>query len=487
MNTRMKARVTGAGLLLGLMIFPLSLSAQSEEELDQLLLGEGSSENFGSVPDEDTGFGGDPFLSDFHGESPFRLSGYAEFESGVSLSEDDFEENEVFMTQGKLKLKPSYEVEGIRVYGDIDFFSNSGGEGEPHEQNSLECLEAYVEGSGDILWKIGKQRFNWGVGDTYQPSNLIDRSDSRESVRTDEDDRYTGVYALSLKYLLGDYALELALRPVSEEPLPPSGFFSPDLPTLSTASGQITPRIDNSAVKTDLDDLSAALRLGGITGIVDWHVMAYSGLNRELLYRSALDSDQGALVLELEPVFQRMTALGADLSVALDRFNIRLEGLYSPDMPALESFGSEDIAGALAALAAGEDRAALQSVRERAFYSYSAGVDILAWGDYGTVYLEWMQARYVDEQDITPLLQTDILLVRLEDSWFDQALNVSLGSMVRTKDAGPGVCLTGEAELDFKNGLTMALGSYLFFDNDDEYMEILSDKDLIYLDMKYEY
>ena len=81
------------------------------------------------------------------------------------------------------------------------------------------------------------------------------------------------------------------------------------------------------------------------------------------------------------------------------------------------------------------------------------------------IYMEWMQARYVDEKDIEPLLLTDILIVRLEDSLFGQALNLTANAMIRLRDGNPGLGISGEGEFDFKNGLTLVLGAYGFAAN----------------------
>ncbi|WP_319476062.1 hypothetical protein [Marispirochaeta aestuarii] len=459
-------------------IAPGILFAQTEEELlDQLLLGDGGEE----VTTENE----DDLLVE--NKSPFSLSGFGEFESGVSMGEDSFEDNSFFKNHGRIKLKPSYEIGSIRAYGDIDFFTNSGGSGETRDSGSLECVEAYIEGSGAILWKIGKQRFNWGVGDSYQPTDLFDRPDLRDSFMRDNDDRYTGVYAVSLKYLMGDYAVEAAVRPVTEKALGPVGFYAVETETIHTASGNLSTRYQDSNVITDLDKVSAGIRFGGTSGIVDWHLMYYSGMNRDLLYRSTIRSESSDLYLDLQPVYKRMNAVGSDLCIPLSKFNVRLEGIFSPDMPALSSITNSDLAAGLTSIGAGASSADLQSIKHREYFNYTAGFDINLWGDDGTVYLEWMQARYLNEDNVEPILLTDILVLKAEDYLFNQFLKLSASSLIRIRDKKPGVTLKGEAEYDFKNGMTMAVGTYAFISNGDEYIDMIDDKDLAYLEMKFEF
>ena len=450
-----------------------NLFAQTEEELmDELLLSEGGSEA-----------GTDRADVFFEEESPFSMTGLAEFESGVSLYDDPF----FYRNQGRIKLKPSYENSGIRAYADIDFFANPGDVYSTNSAESLECVEAYIEGSGFIIWKIGKQRFNWGVGDSYQPTNLLDRPDLRESFMRDNDDRYTGVYALSLKYMVGDYAVEAAFRPVTEKALYPKGFYGAETEIITTPAGKITSRFRDNDVISDMDDVSAALRFGGTSGDLDWHVMYYSGMNRDILYSASLNSESGEMYLDFQPVYRRMNVFGADLSYALSKLNIRLEGMYSPDMPALTSFSETEMAGGIADIVSGSSHASLQSVKHRDFFNYTAGFDINLWGENGKVFVEWMQARYIDEDDISPVLLTDVILVKVEDSFLDQYLNISASSLIRTRDSGPGLGMKGEAEYDFKNGMTMALGAYMFVSNGDDYIEMVDDKNLVYLDLKYSF
>ncbi len=453
-------------------LFPLS--AQTEEELDQLLLGGDSSDRIEemSMPES---------------EPPFSLSGSAVYESGLSLNENSFELNRFYRNQGRIKLKPLYETENTRAYGDLDFFVNSGVEGETRESSSLECVEAYAEGSGLLLWKIGKQRFNWGVGDSCQPTDLMDRPDLRDSFMRNIDDRYTGVYALSLKYLAGDYALEIALRPVTETALVPAGFYALEADALTSAAGTVSPRYPESEVLSALEDVSAGIRIGGTSGILDWHLTGYSGMNKEFLYRSSIKRDEDTYYLDICPVYRRMNALGADFSFALSRFNFRLEGYYSSDMPALSTIRESDFTRAGSSLIAGAASVELQTVEKRDFFSYSSGFDINLWGNCGTVYCEWMQSRYIDEDDINPLLQSDILMIRIEDSLFNQELNLSAGSMIRTRDGVPGLVFNPEAEYDFKTGLTIGMGAYLFMSNDDEYIEMMEDKDTAYVKVQYSF
>ena len=339
----MKSIVKTAGGLVLCLALGGALFAQTEEELlDQLILGEGE-----ASPVEASS----PAVVFSVEDSPLSLSGYGSVESNMSLGEGSFADNRFFRNEGRIKLKPEYERDGFRAYADMDCFFNSGGIEESREADSLECVEAYVEGTEPFIWRIGRQRLNWGAGDAYQPTDLLDHPDLRLSFMRDNDDRYTGVFALSLKFLIGDYALEGAVRPVTEEALGPSGFFAADTAVISTGAGDFSTRFRESEIQTALEDMSAGLRFGGTAGTFDWHLTGYSGMNRDIIYKVSLCSESTGYYMDFQPVYERMKAVGADVSFAVSKLNVRLEGLCSPDMPALSSYGNEEFASAVTAVA----------------------------------------------------------------------------------------------------------------------------------------
>lgn len=450
----------------------------TEEELEQLIFGDlknQAQENevqAGEVPSAHAGNG------------LFAISGFAEFSLDSSMNRERLADNKVYNSEGRIKLKPRYEVEAISAYADLDYYANSGSDMSVHENGSIECNELYITGSNLLIWKAGRQRFNWGSGDAFQPTNYMDRPDFRESFARDNDDRYTGAYALSLKYIKGDYGIELGYRPVTEKALAPTGFYRVEQEEIKSPAGDTTPRYSEGETLQDFKHSSGGMRAGGTSSIFDWHLLYYTGMNRDIMYAGTIVSENGKLFLDLEPVFERVNMFGADLSFAYEKFNARLEGCYSPDMTAISKAGSVDLQKALTLVMAGGS-GRVHRIKHCPFASYTAGFDYNLWGDYGTVYAEWMQARYIDKDDITPLLLTDILMIRIEDSFFDQSVNIKAGAMIRTKDSDPGLAFNAELEYNFKNGCTVSLGSYYFRANNDEYVETLEEKDMFYCSLKY--
>ncbi len=458
-------------ILISLLFFAAHLSAQTEEELDRLLL----EENSDTAPEE----------NNTQGSNPFSITGFAELSLDASLSEGSFGDNSFYNTEGRIKLKPEYKIQDTRAYADLDFFTNAGSESSAHEQNSFEISEFFIEGENTVLWKAGKQRFNWGAGDIFQPTNYLDRPDLRQSFMTGQDDRYQGTYALSLRYIRGDYGIEGVFSPVTEPVYAPAGYYIVPQETVSTPAGSITPRYTEQNAISSISESEYAVRGGGTTGFVDWHLVYFTGMNRQLIYSSALVSENNRMYLYLSPVYRRMNAFGGDISFAVEKLNVRLELGYSPDMPAASELTDTKLEGAVTRVVSGSPKEIVQTIQKEQFISYSAGLDYNLWGDYGTVYAEWMQSRYLNEEKIEPLLQTDILTLKAEDSFFNRSVNLSAGSLIRTRDGTPGLAITGEAEYDFKNGLTAKAGTYYFVPNNDEYFVLFEDMNMGYIRLKY--
>lgn len=424
--------------------------------------------------------------TDYTAEVPrasFLLNGQASFGTRASFRKID--QSRVYESGARLKLKPEYQHGGFTLYGDIDYFLNSGTNEEIRQSSVIEPVEFYIRGGENLEWCAGKQRFNWGAGDTFQPSNFIDRSDLRASFARDNEDRYTGVWALSLKYLAGDYGVEFALRPLREDTIEPAGFYSVRKETVQSPAGELQCRYAEQNNAQSVKDAAAAIRAGGTSGMFDWHLLYYSGGHNMLLYGLTLQPAENAPPqVEIRRLQRRVNVFGADMSFAVDKFNVRVEGAFSPDMAAVTDGGDTDTTAVMQRVAAGESVAIAKS-SARPYAAYTAGFDYNLWGNNGTVYVEWMQARYLRESGVEPVLQSDILVLRLEDKFLDEAVIFSLSSMAATGNGGPGFALNAEAGYDFKTGLSAEAGLWYFIANGNDYIEMLEHKRMLYAAMKY--
>ena len=422
---------------------------------------------------------------DVSDDSGFSVSGFVEAAGSASLR--PFDKSEISECGGRIKVKPEYRISNYTLFADLDYFANSGSAFETRETNTIEAVELNIRGGKTLRWCAGKQRFLWGAGDTFQPSNFIDRPDLREAFSRDLDDRYSGVYAISLKYIFGDYGIEAALRPVTESALAPAGFFAQTPQAIETPAGTLDTRYATQQTETALVKSSFGIRAGGTSGIFDWHLVYYNGIQNLLLYGTKLVTDEsGDTFVEAGEVRQHVNAFGADLSFAVDKWNLRAEAAFSHDMTAVRK-ASEDNFGAIYARAAEQGSAAIQDATRRPFASYSAGFDYNLWGNYGMIYAEWMQARYLRESGVEAVLQSDILLVRIEDKYLDEALTLKLQSMTCLREKKPGLSFNAEALYDFKIGLTASMGLWYFIANDDEYTAMFEDRRMIYANVRYNF
>ncbi|MDA3900715.1 MAG: hypothetical protein PF637_09390 [Spirochaetes bacterium] len=415
-------------------------------------------------------------------KSSFNLKGFAEVSSDTALSENEYGDHSFFNTGARTKLRPVYSSRRFKAYADIDFFAKA----YSHvDQYSFESSEFYIEGGDSLLWKFGKQRFNWGVADMFSVANPLDRIDLSESFARKNDERFTGVYALSLSYITGDYALEAAARPVTEPVMRPAGFYSVGGEVLQTPAGEVTPLYDDGEGERRLKKAALALRGGGTTAGLDWHLLYYSGPQPRSAHSTQLtQSDQG-LNLVMAPLFERVNILGFDAAYAVGKLNMRFEGIFVPDMVASEEISDEDRAAAFGSIVNGAESVLMQNGTRRKYFSYSIGFDYNLWGNYGTIYAEWMQSRFLDKKDIEEELQSDILAVRIEDSFFRQALKLSAGTMTRFRGNSLGYAINAEAEYDFKDGLKAGVGTYYFIPNNDTYLQMFEDMSMIYMRMRF--
>ena len=121
-------------------------------------------------------------------------------------------------------------------------------------------------------------------------------------------------------------------------------------------------------------------------------------------------------------------------------------------------------------------------------FNFFAGADYNLWGDNGTVLIEWMHGKYLkDENDYIKPFINKMLLVRIEDKFFDERLEAEIGTILRPvqKDFGyAGIC---ELTLNFKNGLTVSGGGFFFIGNEDDLFYLFEDKDMVYLKARMEF
>jgi hypothetical protein len=239
-----------------------------------------------------------------------------------------------------------------------------------------------------------------------------------------------------------------------------------------------------------LSNFSYADRFGGTIGDFDFHLSYYNGINRTLILKPELTGTTLASAsIEMKPLYERISAFGIDTAFTLGRFSFTGEAFYSRKMTAVREADATALQTGLTQIAgSGSTDVEISPSEKVPYLAYTAGADYNFWGNNGLILVEWMDSRYLENREryIEPLIN-GILLVRLEDKFFNESLEAEVGALLKPEKSKPGHLLTFSLTWNFQNGLSIGAGGYIFQGNDDELMELFEEKDMVYLKAKMEF
>ncbi len=427
-------------VILLLFSFTTTVSAQTEDELDKEIFSN-DAEKKGKQAKK---------------KSNWEIYGFLESTGHFGISDA-----EVVKMEARAKLNFKYTLGLGHFYAktvlDIYFYPRLDNVANPRNSGGIEAQELYIGGGDKFQFKIGKQLFSWGAADLFPITNYFDQRDMREFIAIDKEDKYEGVLGISIKYLIGDFALEAAFTPVHN-------------PALLPAKESFWSFIPGVSVKADplpakLKYASYAFRGGGTIGSLDFHLSYYNGINSNLVFKSV----PGPL-FGIKPYYGKVQTFGIDLSYAVGKLAVRAEGTYTPAMFAIS--GSNPDA----------------PVQMAHYLSYVIGADYNLWGQNGNILIEWMQGKYLkDAASYRSPFLTDMLLVRLTDKFFDQRLEGELAALFRLKHSIPGYAITADLTWKVRSEFSISTGAYFFVGNNDELFDLFDKKDMVYFKAKLEF
>ncbi len=416
-------------------------------------------------------------------------------------------------TETRLRLNTEYERDSILWHLSLDAYLLLNELREERRESVIDTdlQELFFQKQlGRWQLKAGKQLFSWGTGDVFHVTNYFDQLDLRQLFVIDDDDRYRGVYAFSAKYVYKDFAVEMVYTPFFSPVLMPEedSFWAIELQNFQSLDFQF--QTDNDIQR----DSSFALRAGGVAGNIDYHVSLFSGISNTLVFLPVLNGSASYLSgndisnftalpnqlgFDTQLFYDRIETIGFNLASSIGRFSYRFEAAYTPDMFALILPDAEDIAAQI--VRAGLDSLPLTSgeifniqsdfvERETApFFSWVFGIDYNYRGAYGLVLLEWTRARYLQDRHrfINPIFD-DVLLLRWEDRFIDDHLQIEAGILSSPVNGDPGYAFTYEVGWDFMNGWKVMTGGFFFNGNDEEILfELVDQRDMVFFDVKFEF
>lgn len=355
----------------------------------------------------------------------------------------------------------------------------------------IHAKDLYIAGGDKFQFKLGKVSYNWGVADAFRIVNFFDKTDSSEIFFKEEDERYTGVYSLQLRYLLQGYFFEVVVSPDLLLPRLPkkNGFWDFQLKNKEVFVSMPAPgRMVSLPVEVQniqnyflsYKNFSAGFRFGGSAKGVDFAFSYFNGYNNSMVLLPRIDLlKQKEQKVILEVLYERINKIGFDLAAAYKRFSARFETVLTPDYVAV--YKGEDMSVF--------DLATMTKKKGRVpYWAFTLGADIVYRRNYGRIFAEYSTGFFLkDYKKYEKEFFTDFLIIGIEDRFVKERFLLRLAVMLHTTDKKPGVLPIGHMEYNFDNGLTIAFGVNFFVGQNDTLMKMFEANDLLYFRTKFNF
>jgi len=452
----------------------------------------------------------EPEIAEEEGIGPeFTCSGFIEFESFVNTGtgrsfKDSNEKNEI---RNRLQLR--YGTESFylfsvsNIYLFQTYLNKSADDHYRYTSNQqvsrnmrlssreaeLSFDELYLNYGGEnFRLRAGNQIYGWGTADAFNPTSYFNPSDMREILFRDDDENKAGVPSLSGMFFLGDYTLEAVFVPVHIPTImaPEENFWALSINSF------LLPIVFEEPEKlgADIDNVGYGARLSTSMGRVDMSVSGYHGPDKDptsLPYRVIFQGITPVAV-QLRPQTSIVTMFGFDLSAALGDFVVQIEAAYSPDKTGIV----EQRVASLPGMTLPFETEKVRYVSYAAGFNYFIPLSRLIEGHTGdTVFtFEWFQSRYLESGVYSPSI-TDIVSCKLEDSYFDGRVKMTVKGIFDTQHGGK--VFWPEIGYDFQNGLFIEVGYAAIWGDrgssweSDSIFYYFRDNDLLMAKVRYEY
>jgi hypothetical protein len=274
----------------------------------------------------------------------------------------------------------------------------------------------------------------------------------RETFFKDDNEFKQGVPSLSGMIFLEGFSLEMVAVPVHiPERMPEKGSYwyinldNYQIPILFDKPEHLAPNAINQAFGT---------RLTTTLFSTDMSFSLYHGPDSSLLFlpdSTRIEQGQPVSVL-VKPKAYVVNKIGMDFSRAIGKIVLQFEGAYTLDKRGTVEQHITNPAQVVFPY----------DVKKSGHMAFSAGFNyfiplnaILKDHEGDTVLtMEWFQSEYVDKTLSSPLL-TDLVIARIEDSYFGNRLAISLAGILYTKKHG--YVVWPKVGYNFQNGFSTDL------------------------------
>ncbi|MBA4367668.1 MAG: hypothetical protein C0403_08520 [Desulfobacterium sp.] len=443
------------------------------------------------------------------GALQFTYNGFIEWESIFSTDTDqDFSDaNKKNELRNRLEInygtESRYLFSVTNLYLTPTFFNNDIGETYRYadetrmERNlrmsgshyEIDFRELYLNLSSEkTRFRLGNQIYAWGTADVFNPTSYFNTLDYREFIFRDDDEDKSSVPSLSAMLFMDDYTLETVFMPVHVPMLlAPSGNFW----YLNIQENLYTAEfLKTNGMQVEMENVGIGTRLSSSYRGADFSLSAFHGPDRDAIFTPvgvSMTPNQ-TLSLQLDPQYFVVNMLGADFSATINDFVIQFELAYSPDKHNLVE----------------QNMNQLQQItfpfesRKSQYFAYAVGFNyfipltrLIESHEGETVFtFEWYQSKFFEE-DVYQAYLTDIISCKLEDTYYQGHIPVSIKTLFDTRSNSS--VFWPKVGYDFQNGWLIEL-SYAAIDGKKDNQGLLEpmfyyfrDNDILMGSIRYDY
>jgi len=438
----------------------------------------------------------------------FTANGFIEFENFISTYPDQDFTDALKKNEIRNRLEMRYGTENLYLftasdlYLNPDLFDNDRPNDYRYSSESdvsrnlritssrfeLSFNELYLNvGHENLRLRIGNQIYGWGTADVFNPTSYFNALDFREFFFRDDDEQKEGVPSLSAMIFPDDYTVEIvvAFVHIPMRFAPRGNYWSLDMGgTLYDLN-----MMESDGMDIELKNIGLGARVSTIFYENDISLSGYHGPDREpvlLPYSISFPPNQ-PISIDIQPQYHVINMLGIDFSKTVGDFVFQFEAAYSPDKMNFVEQNLDSL-----------DQIELPFESRKSHYiSYAAGFNyfvplhrLIEDHEGETVFtFDWFQSKFFDSELFRPYF-TDLLTLRLEDSFWDGRLKTSFTFMYEAGNRGS--IFWPEIGYDFQNGFSVEL-AYAAIDGNpgggqlEPAFYYFRKNDIVIIEMRYEY
>lgn len=444
-------------------------------------------------------------------ESPeFSINGFIEFENFINTYTEQYLKDANVKNEIRNKLQVRYGFSDIYFFSTMNFYlvssafsdelaqdyfysdeSDISRNGRMTSENVEICLnELYLNyGKENYRLRVGNQIFRWGTADLTNPTSYFNPMDMRELIFKGEDEITIGIPSVSGMLFLEEYTFEVVFSPVHVASVFPSKDSYWDVDFGKTPMDFVIKQ--SGELEIDPENAGIGARLSTSRNGMDISISGYHGPDREaVLVPERIDAPvpNGAFLLTVQPEYSVASAVGFDFSKNFGDVVIQCETAYYFDKCGVVD---QDLTDAEHMYFPFKTKKS-QYLALSAGFNYFVPLDKIIEGHdgYTVLTVELALSKYFDD-DIVPSFLGNLIALRLDDSYFDDRIKVSLSGLYEF--ASKGFIFWPSVDYDFQNGITLHLsyadisGSGTSSYEMDNVLYNFRKKDVIMLGVRYDY